>query len=297
MIWLFSRKSANLSECIEEAFFRTMLVVGIFGCAIGLLIDVLLTESFDYKIWLRMLLIQVLVLALYAMRTFLFKYVATAGLFAVDVLITYRGIVYDEYDAATCALLITLGFICSLITKGRIRSLLKLVVLVSLLLILFKKRTDTDVLVLMQMAIPYLISYFIVTISSGLLKDRYEKNQKRLTELVELLNQKNAKINNQHNRLLKSYKDLARLNENLEEIVVEKTSTIEQKNRQLAELAFANAHRVRGPLARILGLLHLIDIDKTQKENYIRKINDEAMQMDDILRLVGRSIEKNMMER
>jgi signal transduction histidine kinase len=108
------------------------------------------------------------------------------------------------------------------------------------------------------------------------------------------LNQKNAKINDQHNALLKSYEQMADINASLEETVKIKTSRIEQKNEQLGEIAYANAHRVRGPLARILGLLHLIDIDPIKKDNYLKWVHTEAKQLDEIIRGLGADIEKNI---
>jgi signal transduction histidine kinase len=216
---------------------------------------------------------------------------------AINLILTYRGLMYGEFAHITCALLITIGFISSLITKGISRNFLRILVLGSLLLMLLNDYPEVDMIILFRKAIPYLLTYFIVTISSGILKDRYELYQKRLVELVELLNEKNAKISVQHGALLKSYEQLASLNENLEEVVRVKTFRIEQKNAKLSEIAFANAHRVRGPLARILGLLHLMELDPHKKENYIGKVHREAIEMDDIVRLLGRDIEKNISER
>lgn len=273
-----------------------MLIVGMVGCSIGLFVDLLITSSFDYNIWLRLLLIQVLLTALYALKTFLFKYVSMIVISSMVVLITFRGILFGNYQAVTCTLLITIGLVSSLTTKGAARFFFNLLILASLFLILIRTSEAFELLPMLHNAVPYLISYFIVTISSGALKDRYERNQVKLTELVELLNKKNAKIYEQHRRLLNSHDVLSRANENLGELVAEKTTTIEQKNHHLAEIAFANAHQVRGPLARILGLLHLIHVDEGGKDFYITKINAEAIQMDEILRAVGREIEKNITE-
>jgi signal transduction histidine kinase len=184
----------------------------------------------------------------------------------------------------------------SLISRGVSRHFLRLAVLCSLLLLLFENYHKIGLITSFRLAIPYLIIYFIVTISSGVLKDRYERHQKRLVELVELLNQKNAKINAQHQTLSQNYAQLAHLNTNLEEMVRSKTSTIEEKNIQLSEIAYANAHRVRGPLARILGLLHLMELDPHQKECYISWIHNEAKDLDNIICVLGKSIEKNMAE-
>jgi signal transduction histidine kinase len=292
-----NKKSRPGNECVEEVFFRTMLIISLVGSSTALCFDVLMTSSFGYSSWMILLFMQVLILALYAIKKILFKYITFGFLLAMVILITYRGLTYSQYDHVTYALIITLGFICSLTTKGLSRNILKVVVFCSLISMLFKNYGHSDFLLLLRQAVPYVMIYFIVTVSSGVLKDRYERNQIRLMELVTLLNQKNAKINDQHSRLLKSYDQLANLNENLEETVKKKTFLVEERNKQLAEIAFANAHRVRGPLARILGLLHLMDIDPIKKETYLLKIHGEAWEMDEIVRVLGRSIEKNIAER
>jgi hypothetical protein len=288
--WLYNKKSYNPNECIEEVFFRTILIISVIGCFIALFLDFLLTNGFSYVLWLNLLLTQVIILMLYSIKKILFQYVAVAGLFAIDVIITYRGVMYPEFHHITYTLLITVGFVCSLITKGTSRKFLKLLVLLSLLLALFKGNPDGQFLFAVRQAVPYIIIYFIVTIASGILKDRYERNQGRLTELVELLNQKNSKINEQHTRLLKSYDQLSELNGRLERKVKNRTF-------QLEEVAFANSHAVRGSLARILGLLHLIHLDPLGKDHYLKMIYVEAEAMDDVIHIVGRAIERNIAEK
>jgi signal transduction histidine kinase len=292
--WLLNKKTINQHECIEEVFFKTILVVSISGCAIGVLIDVIITSNFGSHAWLALVFVQVLLLAFYSIKKLNFQIVAVICLVTMDLLLTYRGFEHSEFKDVTSSLLISIGFICSLITRGITRRSLKLVVFVSLVTILFKDYGDVESIILVRKSIPYLIVYFIVTVASGILKDRYERNQGRLNEMVELLNQKNTKIVHQHNKLLKSYDQLSNLNESLEEKIQEKTARLEEMNKQLLELAYTNAHRVRAPLARILGLLHLIELDESKTDNYLDKINHEALQMDDIIRYVGHSIEKNI---
>jgi signal transduction histidine kinase len=94
--------------------------------------------------------------------------------------------------------------------------------------------------------------------------------------------------------LQKNYRELAALNENLESIINEKTEKIKEKNKHLADIAYANAHTIRGPLARILGLLNLSKLEPGNSEFYLSKICDEATQMDKTLFAVTRRIETNI---
>jgi len=74
-------------------------------------------------------------------------------------------------------------------------------------------------------------------------------------------------------------REIARLNEVLEERVQQRTEELEIRNRQLVEYAFINSHLLRGPLSRILGLINLMEHDKTMKQeeviDLLRKSGDE----------------------
>ena len=288
--WFYNKKSCDLKESIEEVFFRTILIVSVAGCSVALFLDFILANEFNYILWVNLLVTQVIILMLYSIKKIPFQHLTVAGLFAIDLIITYRGAMYPEFYHVTCALIVTIGFICSLITKGKSRKFLKLLVLGSLLLILFRGHQEVQTLVTVRQAVPYIIIYLIVTIASGVLKDRYEINQVRLTELIELLNQKNKEIIEQHTRLLKSYDQLSELNGMLQ-------SKIKDKTFQLEEVAFTNSHTVRGALARILGLLHLIQLDPLGKDHYLKMVYVEAEGMDDVIHLVGRALEKNIAEK
>jgi signal transduction histidine kinase len=173
---------------------------------------------------------------------------------------------------------------------------MQLAILISFIAFLFKDFKQVNVVILIRGALPYLVVYFIITILSGLLKERYGENQNRLTALVALLNQKNTKINEQHARLQASYKELSDLNNYQDVIIKQKTSRIAEKNKQLAELSYENSHSLRAPLARMLGLLHLIQIDPDRKDFYLSKLDDQALEMDHRLCMVSKSIERHMHE-
>ncbi len=52
-------------------------------------------------------------------------------------------------------------------------------------------------------------------------------------------------------------KEIKHINENLERLVQERTSELEIKNKALEDAAFINAHKLRSPVASILGLVSL----------------------------------------
>lgn len=69
-----------------------------------------------------------------------------------------------------------------------------------------------------------------------------------------------------------------------EELVAQKEE-IELQNQKLLEYAFYNAHKVRGPLARILGLVYLLkreadNIGFVDKDRYLEKLSESANELD-----------------
>lgn len=65
------------------------------------------------------------------------------------------------------------------------------------------------------------------------------------------------------------------------------TKTIEKQNRKMKEIAWIHSHMVRAPIARLLGLVNLIDIEKAvdkDHEELLCHIKDSATELDQIVR-------------
>ena len=85
------------------------------------------------------------------------------------------------------------------------------------------------------------------------------------------------------------------INDNLELLVKERTEELEKKNSALEEYAFINAHKLRGPVASILGLIHLmnkIDMDDDARKVLYHHLRDSTEKLDAIVNSITRAIEK-----
>jgi PAS domain S-box-containing protein len=73
-------------------------------------------------------------------------------------------------------------------------------------------------------------------------------------------------------------------------------NTLQEKNEQLAEIAFINSHHVRGPVATILGLVELYDLNEEMPEELNAKIIDglkvTANRLDVAIKQIIRQAEK-----
>jgi len=88
--------------------------------------------------------------------------------------------------------------------------------------------------------------------------------------------------------------EIKAINDNLELLVKERTEELEKKNNALEEYAFINAHKLRGPVASILGLIYLmnkIDMDDDAR-NVLRHLQDSSEKLDAIVNSITRAIEK-----
>jgi tetratricopeptide (TPR) repeat protein len=115
----------------------------------------------------------------------------------------------------------------------------------------------------------YLLSLSIVLFLSAtfiaILYYRYYNNKLAANEKI-------RKVNEQ----------IQSVNDNLENLVHERSEQIKIQNQRLKEYAFFNAHKVRGPLARILGIIQLIKIDHSliESEKLLDKLEDASNELD-----------------
>lgn len=82
------------------------------------------------------------------------------------------------------------------------------------------------------------------------------------------------------------------LNENLELRVKERTDELEKKNNALEEYAFINAHKLRSPVASILGLIYLmrkIDMNDDARK-VLDHLQDSTEKLDAIVNSISRAI-------
>jgi tetratricopeptide (TPR) repeat protein len=65
-------------------------------------------------------------------------------------------------------------------------------------------------------------------------------------------------------------KQIARMNETLEQRVRDRTKELENQNKQLSEYAFINSHLLRSPVAKILGLINILESNPQTDEKEIK---------------------------
>lgn len=126
------------------------------------------------------------------------------------------------------------------------------------------------------------------------------KNIKTKTRLNFELKEKQDEILQQSEELKAQAEELQTYNEKikivnatLEDMVVERTNKIQQQNKRLTEYAFQNAHNVRGPLARILGLIYLMDRDLPDDSysHYKLMLKEAGEELDQVISQIKQQLE------
>ncbi|WP_420318244.1 tetratricopeptide repeat protein [Ekhidna sp.] len=136
---------------------------------------------------------------------------------------------------------------------------------------------------------------FLLSLSAIYIGYRYYQSRKRSLELLERKNHEitlQAKVlTEQADELIKVNEEIQRMNESLEGKVKKRTVEIQAQNEKLKEYAYSNAHHVRAPLARILGIADQLtsngNISETQRGELISSLLDSAIELDQVIRRVS----------
>jgi hypothetical protein len=143
----------------------------------------------------------------------------------------------------------------------------------------------------MRTVTSYLIINSCCVVFQTIIQRSDEFNQRLLTELKD----KSDEIAAQNEELLQSEENLSRVNLHLESMVEERTRKIREQNEALLKYAYTNAHHVRGPVARVLGLIQISRM-KTDLDfpRLFEKIENEANAIDTILKRIANDFEPTL---
>lgn len=140
-------------------------------------------------------------------------------------------------------------------------------------------------------------AYWINKKSSIELQNTNHKLSESQVEVLQqnhTLHEQSEELIRQSEELKSSHEELIAMNDNLECIVNQRSQELLEKNNMLEEYAFINAHKLRAPVARLLGLMQIIDISKNtdEIEFYLQLCNQEIIDLDRIVWAIKEAIEE-----
>jgi tetratricopeptide (TPR) repeat protein len=117
------------------------------------------------------------------------------------------------------------------------------------------------------------------------LNEEIQSQQEEVVRQRDILIEKNLNIENLHNQLKET-------NDNLEKIVATRTATLKEQNKRLEEYAFLNAHDLRGPVARILGIINLLGMNHLTEDKplLLDHLKKTSIELDQITRSISESL-------
>ncbi len=114
------------------------------------------------------------------------------------------------------------------------------------------------------------------------------------TKTNRALIKKNRLIIEQSEEIKSSNERIKLINDNLEDMVHQRSKIIKNQNDQLRDYAFSNAHKVRGPLARIIGLMNIIDYELPGEESlhFREMLKSASNDLDEAIKEINDLLEK-----
>lgn len=97
----------------------------------------------------------------------------------------------------------------------------------------------------------------------------------------------------EHNKRIETLHEMLRsANQNLEKAVAERTAELREQNRKLEEYAFINAHKLRAPVANILGLIDMLELKHLEDERsqLLDHLKKSSWELDQVIRSIGKAI-------
>lgn len=156
-------------------------------------------------------------------------------------------------------------------------------------------------------------SYRRIQRSNHLLAEKNKQIQQqhlKLTEQNDELTALNEEIRSQQEEVMAQRDSLADknteiekinqqmvlVNENLEHLVDQRTEVLKEQNKKLSEYAFINAHKLRAPLARIMGLVNLLlaGVDSKEQPDILNHLSKSSEDLDNVVKDISNTLHQGM---
>lgn len=210
----------------------------------------------------------------------------------------YQCLVVPINTNTSLSIILIAGFIISIMLKGKLLygmhafAILGITVIFIIQGIYPALRYQMEAMEVLTLAITFFILYGILTYSTAVLKHRYDKIHSHLTNLNHQLYEKSQEIEAQNEELIQIQENMVDLNQKLEKKVLERTQNLEEKNKKLTQYSYNMAHHLRGPIARLLGLMNLRRMENNVDHDFFYdKIEEQTLEIDDVVKKISTELE------
>jgi len=138
-----------------------------------------------------------------------------------------------------------------------------------------------------QLSFDYFITCLLLSTFTLYVRKKFDHYRNQAERRNNLLVKIAQTLTSQHEMLVREQAEIESINRNLEQIIHERTRQIEDTNKALSEYAFINAHMLRAPLSRIIGLSDLMERDAVGgSTTKVLEIKTLAGSMDKVVRKI-----------
>ena len=284
---------------IERIFLRNLLTIILGGISLVLITDVIIYIEDTLSIILDVIILVSVLLSFALMKRF---YTASVMIVCCVTLaaMVYQCMVVPLNTTTSMSVILIVGFLFSILLSGKFMWAMHVVTgacIVGVFLVQVKVpslRVSPDSSEVITVAITYGVLYFILAYCTVILKARYDQiNLALRLANVELISKANE-IEAQNEELVQSHETLNDLNRNLERMVMERTEKVHAQNQMLLKYTYTNAHHLRGPVARLLGLINIHKLDPNPDYSFfMSKMEDQATEIDSVVKQINAELESS----
>ena len=274
---------------IEKFFLNALLRISIAGVSLVLLSNLLFEEDI-VSTSISTVILAACVIS-YVLRG---RYPTLAVINLTSFVL--MAMVYQRLEVPTTttslSIVLLVGFIISVMLKGRTMWLMHGIAFLILNTVFILNMPGAVVA-----AVTYSTLYLILTYATGMLKFNYDRINQDLRHANHELQEKSYEIAAQNEELIQIQNNLSDLNEDLEKTIHDRTAKIQAQNEILIKYSYTNAHQLRGPVARLLGLVSLYKLEPNSNPEFlIAKMADQAFELDSVIRKINVELDSNHVE-
>lgn len=284
---------------IEHDFFDSVLKIALVSILIVMAVDYFFTRFFVIRsLIVNSSVLAAILLALVMRRQGYFIAAVLCMGFLIIAAMFYQSIEADNITTSSMAVVMVVGFGFSILLKRHLPLFIHLIVLIGMTVIFGwiaahpQRYGELDAGDIIVAGITYVVLYVVIAYSAWKLRRRYDQALEMLVDANDELVSKANEIEAQNEELVQSQESLHQLNNRLESMVAARTAEVTRKNETLIRYAYANAHHLRGPVARALGLIQLSRIDSALDCPYIlQKVEEQVAEIDAVVKDINRELD------
>jgi signal transduction histidine kinase len=250
---------------IEVFFLNTLLKITTLGVAVVFITDLTFFPEDTVSVSIDVTILLACIVAYLIRNRHPLVSIISLNAIVLSAMV-YQCLNVPTNTTTSLSIILVVGFIHSVMLRGKIMWALHIITYLAVIAIFILQfqnpslRFSKAINDVITVAVTYSILYGILALATARLKQSYDGIHRHLREL----------------------------NLHLEQIVNERTEKVNQQNEILLKYSYTNAHHLRGPVARLLGLGELYKLEnKSNPEFIIEKMVDQANEIDTVVKQIN----------